>query len=29
MTITLPVHEYLSRDQLEYVVETITEFYRP
>jgi dTDP-3-amino-2,3,6-trideoxy-4-keto-D-glucose/dTDP-3-amino-3,4,6-trideoxy-alpha-D-glucose/dTDP-2,6-dideoxy-D-kanosamine transaminase len=28
MTITLPVHQYLSRDQLSFVVDTIAEFYR-
>jgi dTDP-4-amino-4,6-dideoxygalactose transaminase len=28
MTITLPVHQYLSKDQLTFVVDTIAEFYR-
>jgi aminotransferase EvaB len=27
-TITLPVHQYLSRDQLSFVIDSITEFYR-
>ncbi len=27
-TITLPVHQYLSRDQLSFVVDSIAEFYR-
>jgi aminotransferase EvaB len=27
--ITLPVHQYLSREQLAYVAGTITEFYKP
>jgi dTDP-4-amino-4,6-dideoxygalactose transaminase len=27
-TITLPVHQHLSRDQLSFVVDSIAEFYR-
>jgi dTDP-4-amino-4,6-dideoxygalactose transaminase len=27
-TITLPVHQYLSQDQLSFVVDSIAEFYR-